>query len=267
LVSLKAAAPTTAPGRVVLKVKSADAALRARREAAAKRVLDAFGDELPQTSLLCFLDDEDWQTLKDEAGASNRGLYTDLRRGGAAWLDAPQYLTEPVLVDGHRAFDSFIYLHGSTCSKEVSLTMTLAHELQHFVQQHSTPQMWAASTLIPNLPRDVINTLGLRWCDVPHEREARIVSKRVAEELLGPEVVALYIKEKIAERVSEGDVADWECIQGLVTSAPYHLDRETRLLFPRLKDHRRHLERVLHGFRNNPDFTGIDLDRLLDGDA
>jgi len=38
-----------------VKVKSEDAAVRSQREAAAQRVLDAFGNELPQTSLLCFL--------------------------------------------------------------------------------------------------------------------------------------------------------------------------------------------------------------------
>jgi hypothetical protein len=209
-------------------------------------------------------DDEDWQALKDEQGPSIRGLYTDLRRR-IAWHEvAPEYLMECLFIDGRWVFDSFIYLHGSTCSKKVGLTMTFAHELQHFVQQHSMPRMWAANRLLSMLPSDA--ALGLLWSsDIPYEREARVVSKSVAENLLGAEAVAEYIREKIAERVTEGDVADWECIQGLDTSAPYDLDRETRLLFSRLKDYKEHLERVLRGFGNDPDFSGIDLDQLFGG--
>ncbi|HEY1755199.1 MAG TPA: hypothetical protein VGG72_07355 [Bryobacteraceae bacterium] len=248
-----------------LKVKSSDATEAARREAAAERVLAAFGNGLPKTSLFCFFDDEDWKALKEEMGASNRGVYTDLRRGTAWQRVAPYYLKERLFIEGQRMFDCFIYLHGSTCSRAGSLTMTFAHELQHFVQQQTTPRMWAASTLVTSLPNDVINALGLRWFDVPHKREARIVSKRVAEKLLGPEVVAEYIKEKIAERVTENDVVDWECIQGLVTSAPYDLARETRLLFSRLRNYREQVERSLKGYGDDPAFSGIDLDRLLEG--
>jgi hypothetical protein len=191
----------------VVRVKSADGVVKKQREAAAQRVLDLFGARLPALGLLCFLDDEDWQALK-EIGASIRGFYTDLRRGGVLWSQAPEYLTECLVVDDQLAFDRFIYLHGSTCLKEMGLTMTFAHELQHFVQHCNDPQLWAANTLIPNLPEAVITVLGLRWCDVPHEREARIVSKRTAENLLGAEVVAQYINEKIAEGVTVQDTAE-----------------------------------------------------------
>ena len=73
---------------------------------------------------------------------------------------------------GMGIFDELIYLHGSTCASEVGLTMTFAHELQHFVQHGNMLTLWAANTLIPQLPKSVINALGLRWCDIPHECEA-----------------------------------------------------------------------------------------------
>jgi hypothetical protein len=38
--------------------------------------------------------------------------------------------------------------------------------------------------------------LGLRWCDIPHDREARIVSKRTAEQVFGAELVRQYIERE-----------------------------------------------------------------------
>src|ERR1700683_3511799 len=103
-------------------VKSTVPGVRTQREAAAQRVLAHFGIQLPDVNLLSFFDDEDWHALKEEIGASNRGVYTDIRRGGTVWSRAPQYLTDLLVVDGQLAFDRFIYLHGSTCLKEVGLT-------------------------------------------------------------------------------------------------------------------------------------------------
>ena len=88
------------------------------------------------------------------------------------------------MVDRRPAFDDFIYLHGSTCSSAMGLTMTLAHELQHFIQHSQQTRLWAANSLIPKLKKATIRALGLRWCDIPHEREARIVSSRYLERSL-----------------------------------------------------------------------------------
>jgi hypothetical protein len=137
-----------------------------------------------------------------------------------------------VYPNGSPAFDDFIYLHGSTCSNDVGLTMTLAHEVQHFMQRTHRTRLWAANTLIPNLTKATIHALDLKWCDVPHEREARVVSKRVAGALFGVETVRNYIDSKIAERVTAADAADWQCIQGLSTSTPYDLAGETEVFFP-----------------------------------
>lgn len=165
------------------------------------------------------------------------------------------------------AFDHVIYLHGSTCSNEVGLAMTFSHELQHFVQNGNSLSLWAANTLIPKLLKSDIDALGLTWCDVPHEREARIVSKRIAENLFGAEVVTQYVDAKIAEHVTKDDAHDWKCIRGLATSTPYDLAAETALFFPRLKPYSQHLEDVLRDFKNNndPDFKDVDLHALLKG--
>ena len=164
---------------------------------------------------------------------------------------------------GQLAFDDFIYMHGSTSYDSLSLTMTLAHELQHFVQHESAISLWAANSLVPKLPNDVIATLGLTWCDIPHECEARIVSKRIAEGLFGGARTDQHIEAKIGQRVTDADAADWECIRRLDTSVPYDLDAETGLLFARLKPYRQDLEKVLQSLKSYPDFGTVDLDALL----
>lgn len=250
-----------------LHAKSADAAVKRRRELLARRVVDCL-HELPNRRLLCFLDDEEWQSFKDVTGVANRGFYRPIKVPDPSWRrwNTPLYIVERLMVDNHPVFDDFIYLHGSTWSSDIGLTMTLAHELQHFIQHSEQAKLWAANSLIPKLKKATIRALGLRWCDIPHEREARIVSKRTAEQIFGAELVRQYIDGKIAEFVTECDAADWECIRGLATSAAYDLARATKLFFPRLRDHKPELERTLRGFQSeDPGFPQVDLEALLSG--
>jgi hypothetical protein len=90
------------------------------------------------------------------------------------------------------------------------------------------------------------------------------VAKRTAEKLFGSAAVLQYIDGKIAERVTESDAADWECIRGLAANAPFDLARETRLFFPRLRNYRAQLHSALRHFQSgDADFADIDLDALL----
>lgn len=252
-------------------VKSEDIEVRARREAGAQRVIAQFGNQLPDLKLLCFLDDSDWRAFKDHFGEANRGFYGPIKENSFCRPTWPDYVIACIFADDPSvwvqkpAFEHVIYLYDSTCTNEVGLTVTFAHELQHFVQHGSELRLWAANTLIPQLPKSVINALGLKWCDIPHEREARIVSKRTAENLFGCEVVRQYIDAKIAEFVTREDALDWECIRGLVASTPYDLAGETQRIFQRLKDYRLELEQLLQEVRSDPDFEGVDLHTLLGG--
>jgi hypothetical protein len=248
---------------LTLFVKSTDDEVRLHREALARGVLDHLSLHAFERRLLCFLDDEDWHTFKKENGVANRGFYMSVRPA-PGWRGAPRYLLDRLFVYGDKIFDDLVYLHGNTCANDVSLTMTLAHELQHFIQGSTRTRLWAANTLVPRLPKAVLNQLSLRWCDIPHEREARIVSKRCAEHTFGIEAVRIHIETAIAVRVTDDDVADWECIRGLSTSAPFDLAAETNLFFPRLKPFRTELEKVLQDLqRIDPNFADVDLVSLL----
>jgi hypothetical protein len=249
---------------LTLIVKSTDNALKAQREAAADRVLASLGCQSPDPRLLCFLDDVEWQAFKAANGVANGGFSAHVKPIDPLWRIAPPYILDRIFVSSVQVVDDFIYLHGSTCATDVGLTMTLAHELQHFIQRTAHRTLWAANTLIPNLPKSVIEHLGLRWCDVPHEREARIVAKRIAEVLFGADAVRQHIDGRIAERVNEKDATDWECIRGLSTSPPFDLEQETTLFFPRLRDYKAHLQSALRHFQStDPDFADVDLEALL----
>lgn len=245
-------------------VKTADDSANRQRSAAAHSVIECLRDQFPNRRLLCFLDDRDWQALKEEFGAENRGLYIP---ASCLPLDLPLDIEKRLMVDHRCVFDDFIYLHGGTCSSVVSLTMTLAHELQHFIQHGGQKHLWAANSLIPGLNKTTLQQLRLRPCDVPIEREARIVSKRICEKLFGAESVRRHIDEKIASPPTAADASDWECIQGIVTATPYDLAHETKLFFQTLKGRRAELEMVLGDLRSRcKDFESVDLDGLVGGE-
>lgn len=250
---------------ITLKVKANDPVTTAEREAIAKRVIDDFGPSLPSTRLLCFLDDEDPAILKGGFGPENRGIYGPIHDSTplATW---PEYVTDCIRVDDNVSFyyprvvDDLVYLYGSTCDDEIGLTMTLAHELQHTIQHGKARKVWAANSLIRSLDRKIVKALKLTWADIPIEHEARIASKRVADGFFGEQRVVQYIDKKIAEHVTEADVADWQFVRTLTASSSVDLVGGTQLLFERLKDYRAELASLLQETKDNPDFRDFDLE-------
>ena len=252
---------------VTLKVEAEDAAVKNQREILAQRVISYFGLHLPDSRLLCFLDDEDPSTVRGDRGPANRGLYGPIHN--IADLDGwPNYVRECIYPSNRygnrsRVFDDLVYLYGSTCVDEVGLTMTLAHELQHSIQHAKERKLWAANGLVNGLKRETINALKLKWADIPTEVETRIISKRVAESLFGEQRIRQYIDRRIVERTTEADVADWQFVRTLTPSSSVDLIGGTQLLFERLKDYKSELEDVLQEKRDNPDFGDIDLDAFF----
>jgi len=261
---------------VTVEVKSSDPSVKAGRAEAAGRVLEEFGDGLPELRLFAFLDECDWAEVKSPApwglGPENRGFYTPIKkstfRGNWNW---PQCVTDRIFGNtcwapgDERYFDHFIYLHGTTCADPTGLVMTFSHELQHFAQYGFRRELWAVGRLIPNLPKEVIDGVRLNWPDIPHEREARIVAKRVATKTCGAAAVKHYIERKIGEGSSAAETEDWRFSLTLDPSITYDLAAETKRVFQLLKPHRWELERVLQEYRDDPDFKNIDLSAYFDG--
>jgi hypothetical protein len=183
----------------------------------------------------------------------------------------PEYLTDQLFDHSSpyssRVFDHLIYVRGSTCSNETGLMMTLAHELQHFVQHSEALTIWAVNSVIPQLPREVILDSNLQWRDIPTELEARIISKRVAVDLCGPEAVAAYVEGKFAEATAENDVNDWNFVRYLDARASLDIAAETRAMFLRFPELIPEIEKGLQMRKNagDPDYLDVDLDAITRG--
>jgi hypothetical protein len=95
--------------------------------------------------------------------------------------------------------------------------------------------------------------------DIPIERDARIVAKRVALDLCGEQAVTAYIQKRMAEAVQPHDVADWQFVNDLTPSDSSNLLQATQSLFQRLGPYREELTMVMQENSGNPDFNGIDL--------
>jgi hypothetical protein len=255
-----------------LKVKASDSLVKKQREEIAQRVLDLFGDSLSDCRLLCFLDDEDSQELKVAMGlgAANRAFHTPIS-DSTAFPGWPKYVTDCLFVFerdpiGRRLlFDQVIYLHGSTCADSVGMTMSLAHELQHVIQRIHVPELLNANGLFRHLPRTLLQSVEFQfqWSDIPTEREARAVAKKIAVTLHGSESVSNYLEQRASATADPTDLADVQFIQGLDTSAPYILKDETLAVFGRFKNHRDEFERVIESLKSDPDFEPVDLDSFM----
>jgi hypothetical protein len=255
---------------VTIIVESQNAEVRADRQKTASRVVTYFGDNLPASNILCFLDDNDSARLGAE---SERGRY-EVIHDSTRLSHLPEYIVDHIFVDNgrsvldlHRVVDDLILLYGSTCTHEIGLTMTLAHELQHSIQHYCDRRAWAVNGIINQLDQTLISSLKLTWSDIPIEREARIVSKRVACHLFGAQRVTEYIDLKIREHVSDGDFADWQFVRTLDPSSSLDLKTGTRNLFQRLKGNRKELEVALQRMKewNQGDFRDIDLSGFMVG--
>ena len=129
------------------------------------------------------------------------------------------------------AFDSLIYIRHSTCDDPTGLAECYAHELQHFVQHGRTPRLWAVnSVLYGNLKRlEPASTV----IDIPTEREANIVSKRVAEKICGVEAVARFADERVRFMDEGGNHEErdrWIFFRDIPSSTPFNLLDATLLL-------------------------------------
>jgi hypothetical protein len=247
---------------LTIEVKSTDDAVRARRKGLAQSVVNQFGQNLPDSKLLAFFDDQDPPEIRRELGSVNRGLFA---AKPSEFIDLwPYYVKDRIFTTDHswslkQVFDQVIYLYGSTCADEVGLVMTFSHELQHFVQFGCNRKLWAENFLTTRLAPEVYELEHLNWPDIPHEREARIVAKRVATAICGADKVDAYIGRRIMESPDVQNSEDWQFSRSVDTSVPYDLAEGTKLIFRRLKPYRNQLESVLAAMRRDASFKDIDL--------
>ena len=134
------------------------------------------------------------------------------------------------------AFDNLIYIRRSTCTDTTGLVETYAHESQHFVQCGNTPRLWAVNNVLYwNLKKFEPTMIAT---DIPSEREANIVSKRVAEIVCGAEAVRVFADEQVRlmEEAGEHDEkARWVFFRDVPSSTKYALLEATLPLVQKYK--------------------------------
>jgi len=135
------------------------------------------------------------------------------------------------------AVDHLVYIRNITCLNPVAFGLTLAHELQHVIQYCLCRSiLFANSLLFRNLAATIDPATTLSVIDIPHERDANIISRRVAEEVFGAEPVNAYIDSQIAmfrdmsrfgHSDAVGELKRWEFLRDCNASATYDLKTET----------------------------------------
>lgn len=134
------------------------------------------------------------------------------------------------------AFDTLIYLRPSTCDDSVGLVECYAHELQHFVQRGRAPRLHAVNAVLyENLKRlEPMATV----VDIPTEREANIISKRIAESICGAEAVKAFAETQVRlmEGLGESEQRDrWIFFRDTPSSTPFDLLEATMPLVQKYK--------------------------------
>jgi hypothetical protein len=254
--------------RIVVQTKDKDA--NERQRAIAQRVLDEYADSLPDFDLLVFLDDQIWYELRNH-GSENRGAFFPIGEEHYPNWDWPQYLrgeladVDPLTLALSTRVDALIYLHSDTCEDEASLTTTLAHELQHFIQYGSDCAMWAWSFVLFKC-NGLIDAEKLSWRHIPTEQEARIIAKRVSQRVLGDERTDQYIELRRTKATKPRDAEDWQFIQTIDTSQPYDVAHETRAIFAqygKVPTYRKEMDEVLTKARKMSEFKQLNLDDII----
>jgi len=243
---------------VTVYVKSNDVSIREDRESLCERVLETFQAHLPSLHFLCFIDDDvDSPELKKARGQANRAVHISIEIDESlpeiCRVPLPPYVRSRLYdpTSKERVFDSLIYLHGSTCAVEVSMIISLAHELQHFLQAGNEPLLWVADALMIQLAKDNFISGFNNSQDHPSEHEAMLVSKRVATRMCGEEAVRLYADSQIISTVDK-EKSRWEFFQKLSLSTTYHFAAEINAL---VQKHRTTLEQYI---KDNPYDVPID---------
>jgi hypothetical protein len=241
----------------VLEVKAPDDCSAERIRRLARSVLTACEIHFDER-LLCFFDEEGWPELECQF-PGNRGVHIAVT-DKSNFVEWPLSVKNCIFPDADKCiFDQIIYLHGSTCADEVGLTMTFAHELQHAVQHVRIPNLLKANNLVSPLS-DIGKRLNLQWADIPVEREARAIAKRVTTSIHGRNAVDSLLARRFISATGDLERADVEFITSLDPSAPYNVETETLALFRRLRPYRAELETKLKSY---PDSKDINLNDLM----
>ena len=190
---------------MILYMESKHDAERVRLEERYSRVCDQL--EFPEhLKVLCFLDCYNDVGLMSFFGTTSRGFHVPLKEHYARpGFQFPERVTNAITFDafGSPGYDNLVDLHGSTTKHEPAFVMSLAHELQHVLQYANHYELWLKNVIIESERRNsrAVPTNG------PLEREAMLVSRRIASKVCGQEKIAAYIEHQL--KVAQQELIRW----------------------------------------------------------
>jgi len=199
--------------------------------------------QLPKARLCRYFAESDDQYLIDRNGAHFRGFHAPY----AVRPILPTYLVEcffhpfdyfrDVKFEDTIAFDNLIYIRRTTYADTTGLALTYAHELQHVTQHANTPRLlYVNQVFYQELKQLEPATIAT---DIPHEREANIVSKRVAEVVLGTEAVKVFAEEQVRLMHGAGEheqEARWIFFRDVPSATKFDLLEATVTLVEKYKN-------------------------------
>lgn len=134
------------------------------------------------------------------------------------------------------AFEILIYVRKSTCDDMTGLVECYAHELQHLVQRGKTPRLHNVSGVLYQRLKGLEPATTV--VDIPTEREANIVSKRVAERICGVEAVHTFAETQVRLMHDLGEIEQrdrWIFFRDTPSSTPFDLLEATNPLVQKYK--------------------------------
>jgi hypothetical protein len=144
--------------------------------------------------VVCILDDTPRPEFTWLLGEGYRGFLRQVRRYGSGCTRWPtDVLAQAWSEDDGWQYDSVIYLSNTACMSCVGAVITLAYELECLRQY---------SKLI-RACRGAEHSQELRSTILPNEQDARLASKRIAEEIFGKSNVKAYATAQVEDATAQ----------------------------------------------------------------
>jgi hypothetical protein len=195
---------------LIFREKSKEAELRPWCE----NVLGHF--QLPQQALIAIFDDSERPEFRSSPflGENYCGFFHSIRQsrwGPVPWpLDLKEHVRDDRARDSqYWRCDVVIYLRSRTCQSAIGTVITFAHELQHYIQHGFRNKAWRDSQEFRHF-LEFSGQGAFPW-EFPHEREAQVVSRKIAEDLCGKDEVRRYGEQQIE---LNRDAKKWEVFLG-----------------------------------------------------
>jgi hypothetical protein len=192
-----------------------------------------FRRKLPQKSLVCIFDNEERSKFTNTPSLGKNF------RGFTIPICEPKFQTEvrswppdilKCVLDGNKFLcDITIYLRNQTCESQTGTVITFAHEVQHFTQYGGHRKVWLANR---HLKDGRLFQGRLPPWHFPDEYEALLVSKRVAETVIGRDEIRVYAEQERDRELVEckGDLKKWEFFLCLDVDEEFDLLKRTTSL-------------------------------------